>query len=162
MDAIVNTLIELYGIECLWHFTDKSNISSIRQCGLLSLARLRASNIQVNFGANDLSHKLDEHYGLDRYVHLSFVQDHPMFFVINKDLVWIRVSLSVLFLPDVMVSSEVANKNHARLWPASKVLEVINFDSMFGEDFDRAKEAKKAEILVPDHIDPKYLHFPKG
>ncbi len=85
-----------------------------------------------------------------------------MSFVIDKDLIWICVSLSVLFLPGVMISSEVANKNHAKLWPASKVLEVIDFDSMFNEDFDRAKEAKKAEILVPDRIDPRYLHFIKG
>lgn len=74
--------LESYGITSIYHFTDKENLPIIEKYGLQSLKNIISYNIPVKrFGANELSHSLDKIKGLDKYVHLSFIKDHPMFFI---------------------------------------------------------------------------------
>ncbi|WP_024787181.1 MULTISPECIES: hypothetical protein [unclassified Lebetimonas] len=48
------------GINSFWHFTDASNLESIKEYGLKSLWEIKRNNIKVNrFGGNALSHTLD-------------------------------------------------------------------------------------------------------
>lgn len=74
------TILEKYKINTVWHFTDKSNLNLIRKHkGLLSLGEIerRGINILVS-GGNDWSHNADRKRGLQDYVHLAFICEHPM------------------------------------------------------------------------------------
>ncbi|HHH72645.1 MAG TPA: DUF4433 domain-containing protein, partial [Sulfuricurvum sp.] len=74
--------LDRYGIKSIWHFTDRSNLASIERHGLLSLSEIARRSVNVSaFGANEESHAYDRRFGLDRFVHLSFLMDHPMYYV---------------------------------------------------------------------------------
>ena len=146
------------GIESIWHFTDKSNLESIKKYGLQSLHNIEKKKITVErFGADDLSHMLDHSNMLDRYVHLSFVKDHPMYHVALKrgtiiDPVWIEIDLSVVFQDETRFSDRVANTIGVELFSLKYIQKYINFDKMSDQDFETKKEARKAEILIFDSI----------
>ena len=62
-----------------FHFTDRRNLDSIRKHGLLSTRQLRERNISVPaFGGNQWSLDADRLAGMDEFVHLCFMQGHPM------------------------------------------------------------------------------------
>ena len=60
----------------------RSNIESIKKNGgLLSLGALERRGIEIPVpGGNQWSHDADKMKGLHEYVHLAFVDDHPMLF----------------------------------------------------------------------------------
>ena len=62
------------GARCVYHFTDNSNIQSIRaNGGLYSLTQLSERGIcDVCYGGNDWSHNADHIKDVAKYVHLSF------------------------------------------------------------------------------------------
>jgi len=149
------------GITSVWHFTDRSNLKSIMEHGILSLTKIEKQNIKVEFtGADSLSHSLDHYNGLDKYVHLAFIKDHPMYYIAKNrrsifDPIWIEIDISVLFEQNTLFCNKVANDNRAKLFKFDKIKKKINFDKMlFSPIFDEYKEARKAEILVLDHISP--------
>ena len=149
------------GIESVWHFTDRSNLGSIEEYGLQSLHNIQKKKIEVErFGAESLSHDLDHRKKLDRFVHLAFIDDHPMFHVATKnretiiDPVWIEIDLSVVFQDKTLFSNMVANGTGAPIFSLEEVPKRINFAKMFDKDFEIMKEARKAEILIYDSISP--------
>lgn len=155
---IKNKLAE-YGITSVYHFTDKSNLKSIQENGLQSLFNIEEESIDVShFGANDFSHQLDRQKGLDDYIHLSFIKDHPMLHsaiargsIINP--VWLEIDISVLLEDETLFCDEVANARNAHLFKKKHLLKSIDFDGMIYEkDFWVRKDIRKAEILVYDHI----------
>lgn len=162
-EKIKNFLFQ-YNIKSLWHFTDLSNINLIKKYGLLSLEQIRKKNLKnVKFGGNELSHKLDIKKGLDKYVHISFLKDHPMFYttknrrsIINP--VWIEIDINLLFEKKIFLCKTVANGNNSELLPLYKIFD-IDFEKMFN---NIRTEARKAEVLVYDKIETKYIkkfHF---
>ena len=82
-------ILASYGITSVYHFTDKANLESIKTYGIQSLQNIIQNDIDVQrFGADSLSHTLDAYKGLDRYVHLSFIKDHPMYHIAKKEAVF--------------------------------------------------------------------------
>ena len=150
------------GINSFWHFTDKSNLESIKKYGIQSLKNIKEKQIKVNrFGANTLSHDLDMHLGLDSYVHLAFLNDHPMYHIAKKDRriqvpIWLEIDINILFSKDCCFCPTVANKNNARPYSFDRIME-LDFDKMNHNDFNIRKEARKAEILVKDNIEIKFI-----
>lgn len=157
--SIIETLKE-YDITSIWHFTDKSNLSSIEKYGIHSLRSIISHDIDVSrFGADRLSHELDTRYGLDKYVHLAFIDDHPMYHVALrrgsiKNPVWINIDISVLFERSTVFSDKVANSSYAQLFGINEVERKISFERMMirGNTQSR-REARKAEIMVANKID---------
>lgn len=148
-----------YGIKSVYHFTDRANLPSIQKYGIQSLKNIFELDIPVkHFGAEELSHTLDARRGFDKYVHLSFVQDHPMYYAAKargniKDPIWIELDISVLLDKKTLFCDKVANKTNANLFDANGVMKFIDFDSLvYAKDFNTRKEARKAEILVHDSI----------
>ncbi len=89
-----------YAIKHTWHFTDKSNLESIiKNRGILSLRRITDNNIAVSiYGGNQWSHDADRHKGLDSYVHLAFIDDHPMLYVAKQEgriqePIWLQIDI---------------------------------------------------------------------
>ncbi|WP_434729182.1 DarT ssDNA thymidine ADP-ribosyltransferase family protein [Pseudomonas soli] len=159
-----------YGKKCIWHFTDKSNLDSIRAHGLLSWSALVAKNIVPPApGGNKWSHDADKLASIDDFVHLAFSQGHPMLHVAQnderiKDPVWLQISLDVLDLPGVKFTKEVANKSGVVLLDNDEAKGSIDLEAILTFiDFkvsgnqDRKREAEKGQILVPEHIPTKFI-----
>lgn len=152
-------LLEKYGINHLWHFTDMSNLESIQENNLLSLDQLKSRKIDVScYGADELSHSLDIDLGLDKYVHLAFLPDHPMYHIKKRDKVitepiWLQINISVLFQKNVYYSNEVANASNAKVFQESQLENMIDFENiMHPICFESKITARKAEILIPNQI----------
>lgn len=62
----------------LYHFTDPSNISSIKEYGLLSWLQLLQRNISHSPASNDFSRSLDRGKNLEDYIRLCNRPSHPM------------------------------------------------------------------------------------
>lgn len=97
------------GITCLYHFTSRRNLESIRRHGgLYSWWYLDCHNISIPCaGGNEFSHNLDRYQGLHDYVRLSLCADHPMAYRLKQsgeDLVVLRISLDVVGLKDTLFS----------------------------------------------------------
>ncbi len=156
----IENILRQYGITSLYHFTDRSNLTTIEAYGLQSLDNIFQKNIAVSrFGADSLSHDLDRSFGLHRFVHLSFIKDHPMYHVAKSrgsivDPVWLEIDISVLFAETTCVSDKVANGNSANFFNVNDISTAIDFDAMmYATDFNTKKEARKAEILVSNEIE---------
>ncbi len=81
----IRETLEYYGITSIYHFTDKANLKMIEKFDIQSLKNIHMFNIPVeHFGADETSHIIDKNRGLDEYVHLSFIKDHPMYHVAKK------------------------------------------------------------------------------
>lgn len=162
----IKATLEHYGIKSIWHFTDLSNLESIQKYGVLSLRNIINSKIDVAcYGANELSHNLDISKGLDQFVHLSLIPEHPMQYVKRKNgeipnPVWLEIDASVLFKNKSIFSNQVANKTGAKLYgDINDLAEYIDLDVLWSRtDWrnpqiqQRRKEAKYGEIMIQDKI----------
>ena len=160
----IRETLESYGITSVYHFTDKANLRTIEQYGLQSLKNILSLNIPVkHFGAEELSHNLDQRKGLDHFVHLSFIKDHPMYYMAKKrgniiNPVWIELDLSIIFEENALFSDKVANQNGAKIFNIQQVLEFIDFNKLlFEQEFKKRVEARKAEIMIQYSINTNYI-----
>ncbi len=132
-----------YGITSIWHFTDKSNLASIKKYGLLSLRLLSQKNIDVPcYGANSFSHFLDRSKGIDKYVHLAIIPDHPMLYIKKRNgeipnPIWLEIDVSILFEKESLCCNQIANKNSARCYNINKIAEVINLKRLLNKPAPR-------------------------
>jgi len=150
--------LKFYGITSIWHFTDESNLESIKQHGLLSLDLITQQQIHVPcFGADALSHSLDRNRGLDKFVHLSIIKDHPMQYVKKRsgeipNPIWLEIDISVLFENRSLCCNQVANKNHAKCYDIKQIQEVIDLQSLLNNPH-WSNPVRKAELIVANKID---------
>lgn len=150
------------------HFTDRSNVDSIKEHGLFSTRELRRRKMAARFGGNQLSLDLDLATGMDAYVHLTFKTGHPMEKnALDKgtieNLVHLKISPEIIALPGVLISDDVSNKTGVAIGPAAEMLDKIDLEVLYtrmrwqGEVLERLKVAEKCEVLVPDHLPPNYI-----
>lgn len=159
-------LIKNYGIRCFYHFTDKVNVESIkRNGGLLSLDAMDRKGIKsLKPGGNKWSHDADRSKGLHRYIHLAFVENHPMKYVAEQEgrigpTVVLQVNPAILALPGTFITSDVSNKSGIQRYPANEAAKYIDFDVLYtwtdwkdSEIMERRRKVERSEILVPDFI----------
>ncbi len=153
------------GVRKLYHFTDRQNIQSIiRNGGLYSWVRCEASDMVISRpGGSNLSRQLDRRKGLEGYVRLGFVKDHPMMYnaVADgriSDPVVLEIDLDVVRLSDVLYSDRNAAANGANVGHGLDALRVIHFDLIQRGKW-RTEEEKgfyQAEVLIRDAV-PGYL-----
>jgi hypothetical protein len=172
----MKTVIEKYKINGVWHFTDWSNIEFIKQHGLLSLAELEKREVNVPAcGGNDWSHDADKIKGLDKYVHLAFVDDHPMLYRAKEDgriknPIWLKIDVSVLLADGVCFCADVSNKSGVPLLNSEQAKSEVDFDVLFtymdwrNDEIQRRRQsAIKSEILIPNMIPvEKILSYKNG
>ncbi len=159
----MRTIIEKYKIDAVWHFTDKANLASIQKNGgLLSLAELERRGIAIpKPGGNQWSHDADKYKGVHKYVHMSFLDVHPMQFAAREDgrisdPLWIKIDSSILLDENARFSCDVSNKAGIDVLTADEAIEHIDFEVLFTRtDWKdpaiqkRLKAARKSEILIP-------------
>ena len=173
----MKTILKKYKFDIVYHFTDRSNLELIqRHQGLLSLGELERRGIEIPVpGGNQWSHDADKMKGLDGYVHLAFVDDHPMLFLAKKegripDPIWLKIDSSILLKDGVQFCSEVSNKSGVIIFNANEAKKRIDFDVLFtymdwrNPDIQaRRQAALKSEILVPNIVPiEKILGFKNG
>lgn len=84
-----------------YHFTDRSNLPSIRRLGLLSARQLRFARYDHRPSSSTASRRIDEKLNLDDYVRLCLKPEHPMaeaalFRGSASELAWLEVNLTSL------------------------------------------------------------------
>ena len=173
----MNTMLAKYKFDAVWHFTDKSNLKLIQEHeGLLSLEELERRGIEIPVpGGNKWSHDADKMKGVHKYVHLAFLDDHPMLYLAKQDgripdPIWLNIQSSILLEEGVRFCSQVSNKSGAVILEAEEAKEQIDFDVLFTymdwldpEIQSRRQAAIKAEILVPTFVPiDKILGFKNG
>lgn len=157
-------------INYLYHFTDISNIDYIKsRSGLYSFKYLNDNGIDdVKYGGNDWSHEADAMAGVDNYVHLCFLKNHPMEFIARTErslnTFWLEINLKVLNIPGVRFTADVSNKSGVALLDTKEALTILDIDAIYNFiDFriegNQARKclAEKYEILIPDLIPLNYI-----
>jgi len=150
----------------LYHFTDASNLESIRKNGLMSASTLSGKAIKATMNSSEASRALDAKAGLENYVRLSFCSQNPMQFVAQKEgriasAVTLRVKLEVVSRPGVLFSDCNATKREAQI---GKTPDIVRFDVVQAKSyFDVPELLRKhflAEVLVPSPRPPHLVTFP--
>jgi hypothetical protein len=145
----------------LYHFTDRRNLPEIQNQGGL-LPRSMIKNVFIP-GGNQWSIDADNYSGMNNYVHLCFLKDHPMEYSARDkgriDPVWLAISTDVLDIPGVLYCAGVSNASGAQLINTQEAIFSMDFDHLFNwHDFHIEENrilhnnAKKYEILVPSII----------
>jgi hypothetical protein len=152
-----------------YHFTDERNLDSIRAHGLLSMRELRRRDIAAVTGGNQWSLDADQRAGMDAYVHLCFLRQHPMEWSARQDgriaqSRFLRIDPKVMKLPGVMITDQVSNKAGVVAKPANDMIPNLDFQVMYTRtDWkdpaiqERRQKAKLYEILVPERVAPELI-----
>ena len=149
----------------LYHFTDKSNFSSIAAKGLLSKAKMREEGWWPDAtGGNQLSWDLDKLRGIDGCVSLCLTTNHPMKYLAQKDgrlpePRYLAIKPAVLKLEGVRIAFGVANANEVEILPIADALEKLDVEVLYTRtDWtnaaiqQRLTAAEKLEVLVPGGV----------
>ena len=157
-----------HSITTLYHFTDASNLESIRKNGLLTCQKLDEMKINAKMNSSDLSRKLDGRKGLNDFVRLSFCKKHPMMYIALKEErisvpVVLEIKLEVVSRPGVLFCEINAAAKTAK---ASESPNVIRFDVVKAASMQSVVDASlrpfyQGEVLVPDWIPPHLIKIPK-
>lgn len=163
--------ISMWNIQRVYHFTENGNVPSIRQHGLLSMRELERRRITVaRYASSEDSRGVDRHYGMDRYVRLCFVDQHPMEWRARQEgrldaTVFLAVSPEVLCLPGVQIADGVAYGHETVVYDNfATAANQLDWEVLFTrtdwkeqEIKNRLLKARKYEILVPDCVPPKLI-----
>ena len=173
----MNNIIQKYKFDGIWHFTDRKNLASIiEQKGLLSLAEIERRGLEIPVpGGNEWSHDADKEKNVHKYVHLAFVNDHPMLFIAKQDgritdPIWLKIDSSIILEGGVQFSADVSNKAGIPIIGPEQARDQIDFEVIFTRTDWRDPEIKarrrialKAEILVPGMVPiQKILGYKNG
>ena len=162
-------VLQRNGITKLYHFTDRRNLESIvEEGGLVSWADACDRDIDIAApGGSDTSHSLDKRMGLEHYVRLSFVHDHPMMHVAMndgriEDPVILEIDPQVAYLANTKFSDRNAARTSAGVKVGDSVSDLRNlrFNLFNKRYFDLDADEKpyfQAEVLVCHEVPLCYI-----
>lgn len=132
------------------HYTDSTNIKSIKELGLLSWFQLVEKGIIHHPLSDQFSRQIDKSKKLDDYIRLYIPSDRPPPMIWravsrSNSITCIKVNEIVISWSETLFSSENAN----------------SFNAMINNKPDTALRSKdkQAEVLVKSHIPAEYLTF---
>lgn len=162
----IYSIMDQKGIGKLYHFTDASNIESIKRHGLISNHTLKELNLHVKYSSTQSSREADAKMGLDDFVRLSFVKTQPMLYTAMTSQgihpVIIEINPLIALMPQVYFSDKNALRTGANIGDAYTDLNKVRFDIVLGSKayYDLSLEEKRlyqAEILVKERIGPEFI-----
>jgi hypothetical protein len=161
-------ILKANNIRTLYHFTDASNIPSIKQHGgLYSWYYCQTHGLGINCpGGNDLSRSLDLRRGLEDYVRLNFNSKPPMRYAakhIDTPVV-LEVDLSVIYWATTKFSDINATDNMATIGDDLATFLLIDFGVATALEWmgELQKKLRQAEVMVKTHIPLSFIRFPGG
>lgn len=161
----IKSILSSNGIRCLYHFTDRRNIPSIkRHGGLMSWHYMKSHNITIPCqGGDSDSEELDVKYGLQDYVRLSFCCDHPMAYRLKQsgsNLVLLRMKIDVAWFKNTMFSDiNAADKLHTHGGELED-LQRVDFRATqrtFVRKDDEDFKTHQAEVMVKTFVPLEYI-----
>lgn len=160
-------VLQQHGITKLYHFTDRANLPSIRaNGGLYSWHYCKQNNITIpKPGGSPTSWILDQRKGLQNFVRVSFVRDHPMLYIAQQDgritsPVVLEISIEQIYKSATRYSTQNAAKNGVTADATFEKFNSIKFHLLRRRYFDLSTEEKpfyQAEILVLEKIPLEYI-----
>ena len=160
-------MLQERGITKLYHFTDRTNLQSIKaNGGLCSWNYCVRNNIGISRpGGTQLSRNLDSYKGLENYVRVSFVSDHPMMYIAEKegriqDSVVLEISTEVIFKKETKFTNQNATRSGVSAYSSFEQFNSIRFDLFRRRYFDLNEIQKpyyQAEVLVLDKIPLEFI-----
>lgn len=157
------SVLKSNNITKLFHFTDRDNLESIiSNGGLYSWADCEHKGIDIPKpgGSINISRSLDSRDGLQDYVRLSFVKNHPMMFVAMNEgrisnPVILEIDIETALWENTLYADMNTTKSGAHVGGTLNDLNAIKFNIFDNSYFDLDDDEKtyyKAEILVKNHI----------
>lgn len=153
------------GVQYLYHFTAVKNIPSIkRHGGLYSWSYLRDKGVNIPCQGGDYKSKeLDEYYGLEDYVRLSFCDDHPMKYRLEQEgveMVVLKIKPVVALLKDVQFSDMNAADSRHKHGKTLYHLQKVNFAATkkhYLRSDDPDFKPHQAEVMVRTFVPLEYI-----
>ena len=147
-----------------------SNIPSVIQHGILS-NELAAQYAHKSVAMNEVQQRRDKvqipnGLALHQYANLYFDARNPMMYLRqNEDICVLKVSDTILNLPDVILSDQNASSQYARFFEPSLGIAKLNYSMIYATSWTdddyisywRKKGSKCAEVLVPNRVPYKYI-----
>ena len=156
-----------HGIRSLYHFTDRANLNSIRENGLVSAGVLIDYSLP-SMNSDEISRKIDAKSGLKDYVRLSFCSNNPMMHAAKKagrvhDPVVLRIKLEAVSRPGVLFSDCNAIRHDANISEQPEVVrfEIVKTKSVFLVP-ELLRHFYQAEVLIPSPVPPHLISFPSS
>lgn len=153
----------------VYHFTDKSNISSMKFFGsVLSKEQQIKKRVCANKPGGDSNSQLsDKLCGISDYVSLCLTSNHPMAYRCRKDgrhpdQVYICFDPDILLTQGTMACLGLANTNGANIMPLERAIPFMDLEALSGnmqwsvETQTRVAAVEKYEILVPTAVSLKF------
>lgn len=161
-------IIEQEDIKKLYHFTDRDNLQSIiNNGGLYSWADCEEKGITIaKPGGSNGSRQLDARDGLQHYVRVSFVTQHPMMYVAMNEgrisnPVLLEIDPQVIYWKDSKYADRNATKKGAHVGGDIDDFKAIHFSAIKArKHFDLDDDEQKffqAEVLVKNFIPLEYI-----
>lgn len=148
-------------IDKLYHFTDSSNVESIINSGYIySNRELIRKGMKPQYASSLDSREADKRSGLDDFVRVSFVKNHPMMHVamtcgrIRKPVI-LEINPFTLLLPDTLISDRNALKTGAQIGSSSRYLFNVRTELFSSNYFTLSPDERsffQAEVLIPKRI----------
>lgn len=171
VDEFVKMITNSRQNNCLYHFTDLSNIPSINAYGLLSKKSLREKGWwpPLATGGNRLSHDLDTFRGIDPYISLCMTRNHAMKFIAQRDgrlpnPIYLAINPEILKVDGVKIALGVANSNDVEILSVNDAIDRIDYEVLYKwtnwsdpQIQQRMYATNKLEVLVPDEIPPTMI-----
>jgi hypothetical protein len=149
-----------------------ANVPSVMKLGILS--HRRANEIEHgSVAAAEIQERraaVRVHGGrpLHEYANLYFTARNAMMYVRKEEhasLCVLSIDTAVLDLPGTVVTDRNASADFVRFEPAPGGLAIVDEALTFAESWNhpdyfekiRRKQAKQAEVLVPDRVEPKFV-----
>ena len=163
-DNIV-TYLERNGVQYFYHFTDRRNLESIiKKGGLYSWKYCLDNSISIACPGGDYwSRQLDQRFGLEDYVRLSFCDDHPMSWRLKKsgsDLVLLKIKKDVALFSDTLFSDINAadgNHHHGGSFGDLQEVDIRATKRHYVRKEDPDFKKHQAEVMVKTFIPLEYI-----
>ncbi len=166
-------ILDKYDIKYLYHFTDISNLESIKKYGILSREFLDNHNIKYKPGSSKFSPSLDIKKGKLNYVKLSFNDGHPMIYHAKKyrniNPIFLKIKRDVILFADTLFSNMNSTDNNCISGDDFSTFSLIKFDIAIKQngkihpwENEIEKKYYQAEVMVKERIDPQFIIFPEN
>lgn len=157
--------LTIKGIKQFYHFTERSNLSSIKKYGgLYSWSYCEKNGIKIPYaGGDDFSRNLDIRKNLQDYVRLSFCSDHPMQYRLKQqgaDLVLLKINIEVAGFLDTRFSDINATDSHVQHGSSLEDLQRVNLYAVtqkFVKKGDEIFSEHQAECMVKTFIPIEFI-----
>jgi hypothetical protein len=158
------------GITGFYHFTDQSNLKSIKENGgLFSWFYCNLNNIVIPMPGGSLgSRQNDSTNGKKDFVRVAFNKEHPMLFIAKKDgrisnAIWLNIDIEVAYFENTEfsdVNAAAFSSYKPEIGTEVSKLKNVRFNILSKGYFDINEEEKKyyqAEVLVKTWIPLEYI-----